>query len=77
MNSKLSKQLNQIVDSDMNTTMQKRTLWYQAAQRRMNFIKELLSEMEDMVFENKKDRSSYYSKAVINYDKNNMIVFYN
>lgn len=77
MNSKLSKQLNQIVDIDTNTMMQKRTLWYQAAQRRVNFIKELLSEMEDMVFENKKDRSSYYSKAVINYDKNNMIVFYN
>ena len=76
MNNKLQNELSRIVDIDPRVMQQKQTMWMVAAQERMNFIKKLLSNMKNMEFDSKKESSKYYSDAVVNYDRDNMIVFY-
>lgn len=64
---KLNKEINMIFDGDAVRMTQKRIMWIQAAEQRKEFIDSLRKQGL---------KRKMYSQQVVEYDKQNMQVFY-
>lgn len=74
INNKLNKQILSIQNADFNTQQRNRITWLDSYKNRRQFIDNLNKEIKDKVLI-EKEKSKYYSDAVVEYDKTNMRVF--